>query len=72
MPHTSRASRGILPELVLGRINPTVFAERAALVQARLADHGRTRVLRRRCAEIVADHLLKTLDAAEVAVAEAA
>ncbi len=53
-----------LPARVAGLINPTVLAERRSLVEARLADDARTRVLRRRCAQIVADHLLSTIETA--------
>jgi hypothetical protein len=46
-----------LPARLLDLINPDVLAARAAVVRARATDpHDRVR--RRRCAEVVATHLL--------------
>ena len=47
------------PAHLAAMINPVVLAERQGVVEARLGDVARTRVLRRRCAEIVAEYLLK-------------
>jgi hypothetical protein len=58
-----RHALAALPPRLRNLVNPAVLAERAAAVEARLADDARTRVLRRRCAEVIATHLLKTLDA---------
>ena len=48
-----------LPVHLVALVNPKVLAEREKVIEARLLDEGRTRVLRRRCAEIVANHLLQ-------------
>jgi hypothetical protein len=49
----------VLPPHLAALVNPKVLAEREKVIEARLLDEGRTRVLRRRCAEIVANHLLQ-------------
>lgn len=51
-----------LPESVARLINPVVRAERAARVSAHLANHSLARVHQRRCAEIIANHLLETVE----------
>jgi hypothetical protein len=49
-----------LPERLARLINPRVLSERATRVKARLADEALERVRRKRCAEIIAAHLLET------------
>lgn len=48
-----------LPDRIARLINPTVRAERAAVVAARMSNSA-TRVHQRRCAELIANHLLET------------
>ena len=48
-----------LPAHLAALVNPEVLAEREKVIEARLRDEGRTRVLRRRCAEIIVNHLLQ-------------
>lgn len=49
-----------LPAHLAALVNPAVLARRDSLVAARLQDAGAERVRLRRCAEIVAQHLLKS------------
>lgn len=51
-----------LPDRLARLINPTVLAERAAIVEARLRDEALHRVRRRRYAEIITDKLLETVN----------
>lgn len=51
----------VLPVHLAALVNPDVLAEREKVIDARLRDEGRTRVLRHRCAEIIAKHLLETV-----------
>lgn len=61
LAHGSEACRSIvvLPARVHHLVNQGVLAERMALIEARLADDAHTRVRRKRCAEIIANHLLE-------------
>ena len=49
----------VLPAHLVAVVNAAVLAEREKVIEARLRDEGRTRVLRRRCAEVIANHLLQ-------------
>lgn len=55
-------------------MNPEVLAEREPLVTARLDDEVAERVRRRRCAEVVANHLIEvhTNEQVEIAVEDQA
>lgn len=48
-----------LDQRVLRLVNPGVLAERVRVVEARVRDTGGERVRRRRCAEVIASHLLQ-------------
>ena len=48
-----------LPERLVRLIDPAVFAERVARIESRAQDIVGERVRRRRCAEIIASHLLE-------------
>ncbi len=52
----------VVPEALAGRINPVVLAEREIRVRRRRQNEAEERVLRRRCAELLADHLMENLD----------
>ncbi|ODT04188.1 MAG: hypothetical protein ABS52_05925 [Gemmatimonadetes bacterium SCN 70-22] len=58
---TTHASRE-LPDRIARLINPTVLAERAAIVENRLRDEVLNRVRRRRYAEIITDKLLESVN----------
>ena len=51
-----------LPERLARLINPTVRTERTAIIETRIRDEVRERVRRRRCAEIITNHLLETVN----------
>lgn len=48
-----------LPDWLARLIDPLVMAEHDRKVQQRIADHMNSTVRRRRCAEVVANYLLK-------------
>ena len=48
-----------LPARLLALMNPTVRAERVKRIESLVVDRSADRVRRRRCAEVIADHLLK-------------
>lgn len=48
-----------LPRWLAARINPAVLANRSAVVAKRLEDLATDRVLQRRAAEVVSNHLLE-------------
>lgn len=51
-----------VPAHLAARTSPFVLHARAARIAARLEDAARERVLRRRCAEVIAETLLKQSD----------
>jgi hypothetical protein len=48
----------VLPEHLMRLINPTVLAARLKIIASRVTDPHEA-VLRRRCAEVIANHLLQ-------------
>jgi hypothetical protein len=51
-----------LPGRLLRLIDPAVLLQHQRAVEARLADPVRQRVYLRRCAEVIAEHLVQTLE----------
>jgi len=51
-----------LPARLLRLIDPTVLLQHQRAVEARLADPVRQRVYLRRCAEVIAEHLVQNLE----------
>ena len=55
-----------LPSWLAALVNPDVLAERESLIAERLADLVGERVRRRRCAEVVAAHLLEVQEHGQI------
>lgn len=58
-PHDSSRNHPHLPSRFAALVNPDVLAKRRAAVLKRIDDEAGARASRKRCAEIIANHLLE-------------